>query len=60
MIFAKITFEFKSQYGNIPEPILESKSMIFQKKVKKILKKDKKWQNIWKFGQKCTKFESIF
>ena len=52
MIFAKITFEFKSQYGNIPEPILESKSMraIFQKKVKKILKK----------GQKMAKYLEIW
>ena len=35
-------------------PILESKGMraIFQKK-------GKKGQNIWKFGQKCTKFENI-
>ena len=35
-------------------PILESKGMltIFQKK-------DKKGQNIWKFGRKCTKFENI-
>ena len=23
-------------------------------------KKGKKGQNIWKFGQKCTKFENIF
>ena len=35
-------------------PILESKSMhaIFQKT-------GKKGQNIWKFVQKCTKFENI-
>ena len=35
-------------------PTLESKSMcaIYQKK-------GKKGQNIWKFGQKCTKFENI-
>ena len=35
-------------------PILESKGMraIFQKK-------GKKGQNIWKFAQKCTKFENI-
>ena len=52
MIFAKITFEFKSQYRNIPEPILESKSMrvIFQKKVKKIFKK----------GQKMVKYLEIW
>ena len=29
---------------------------IFQKKSKKMFKKE---QNIWKFGQKCTKFENI-
>ena len=43
-------------------PILESKGMcaIFQKKgKKKAKKKGKKVQNIWKFGQKCTKFENI-
>ena len=45
-------------------PILESKGMcaIFQKKDKKTAKKFEKFeifQNIWKFGQKCTKFESI-
>ena len=36
-------------------PILESKGMcaIFEKK-------GRKGQNIWKFGQKCTKFENIF
>ena len=35
-------------------PILESKGMhvIFQKK-------GKKGQNIWKFGQKCIKFDNI-
>ena len=35
-------------------PILESKGVraIFQKK-------GKKGQNIWKFAQKCTKFENI-
>ena len=40
----------KSKSGSI----LESKGMrvIFQKK-------GKKWQNIWKFRQKCTKFENI-
>ena len=32
---------------------------IFQKKGKQMLKKDKKGQNIWKFGQKYTKFENI-
>ena len=42
--------------------ILEIKGMhlISQKKGKKPLKmfkKGKKGQNIWKFGQKCTKFE---
>ena len=44
-----------------PGPILQRKGMhvIFQKKDKKILKKGKKGQNIWKFGQKCTKFENI-
>ena len=38
----------------IAGPILESKGMcvIFHKK-------GKKGQNIWKFGQKCTKFENI-
>ena len=46
-------------------PILESKGMhaIFQKKgkkrQKKMSKKGKKGQNIWKFGQKYTKFENI-
>ena len=44
--------------------ILESKGMlaIFQKKGKnqtKKFKKGKKEQNIWKFGQKCTKFENM-
>ena len=35
-------------------PILDSKGMraIFQKR-------GKKRQNIWKFGQQCTKFENI-
>ena len=39
-------------------PVLESKGMraIFQKKSKGILKKKEKYL---KFGQKCTKFESI-
>ena len=32
---------------------------IFQKKVKNMLKNVKKGQNIWKFGQRCTKFENI-
>ena len=38
-----------------PGLILESKGMraYFQKK-------GKKGQNIWKFGQKCTKFEGFF
>ena len=38
----------------LPGPILESMGMraTFQKK-------GKKGQNIWKFGQKCTKFENI-
>ena len=41
-----------------PEPILEGKEIcaIFQRKSKK---KDKKGQNIWKFEQKCKKFENI-
>ena len=30
-----------------------------QKKDKRIFKKDKKGQNIWKFRQKCTTFEKI-
>ena len=40
---------------NYTGPILEIKGMlaIFQKK-------GKKEQNMWKFGQKCTKFENIF
>ena len=29
---------------------------IFQKKGKKMLEKSRKGQNVWKFGQKCTKF----
>ena len=35
---------------------------IFQKmgkKRKKMFKKNTKWHIIWKFGQKCTKFENI-
>ena len=36
-------------------PILESNT-IFQKRAKK---KGKKGQHIWKFAQKCTKFENI-
>ena len=32
---------------------------IFQKKDKKEQKNVKKGQNIWKFGQQCTKFENI-
>ena len=32
---------------------------IFKKKGKKMLKKGKKWQHIWKFGQKCSKCEDI-
>ena len=46
-------------------PILESKGRFFRKrakkegKKKKKLKTRKKWQNIGKFGQKCTKFENI-
>ena len=49
----------------ISGPILENKGMhaIFQKKgkesPKKMLKKGGKGQNIWKFGQKYTKFENI-
>ena len=43
--------------------ILEIKGNIFwekgQKKGQKIVKKGKKEQNIWKFGQKCTKFDNI-
>ena len=41
--------------------MLESKVMraIFQKKGKKMLKKGTKGQNIWKFGQKCIKFENM-
>ena len=40
--------------------ILESKGMraIFQKKSKNV-KKGKKGQNIWKFGQKFGKFKNI-
>ena len=40
--------------GHFAELILESKGMlaIFEKK-------GKKGQNIWKFGQKCIKFENI-
>ena len=30
-----------------------------KKKGKKMLQRGKKGQNIWKFGQKCTKFENI-
>ena len=43
---------FKKRYR--PRPILESKDMcvIFHKE-------GKKRQNIWKFGQNCTKFENI-
>ena len=39
-------------------PILKSKGVgvIFQKKSTEMLKKG---QNIWEFGQKCTKFEYI-
>ena len=53
---------FQTKLMNISGPILESKGMcaIFQKKGRKNVKKDKKGQNIWKFGQKCTKFENIF
>ena len=42
-------------------PILEGKGLraILQINGKKMLKKGKKGQNIWKFGQKCTKFENI-
>ena len=42
-------------------PILESQGTreILKKKGKKMLEKGKKGQNIWKFGQKCTKFENI-
>ena len=42
-------------------PILEIESMraIFQKKGKKMFKKDKKGQNIWKFAQKWTKFQNV-
>ena len=42
-------------------PILETKGMhvIFQKKGEKCLKKGKKGQNLWKFGQKCTKLENF-
>ena len=42
------------KFVRLAGPILESKGIraIFQKK-------DKKGQNIWKFGQKCTKFENI-
>ena len=36
-------------------PILESKDMC----AKKSIKRAKKGQNIWKFGQKCTKSENI-
>ena len=36
-------------------PILESKDMC----AKKSIKRAKKGENIWKFGQKCTKFENI-
>ena len=42
-------------------PILEGKGLraIFQINDKKMFKKGKKGQNIWKFGHKCTKFENI-
>ena len=44
-----MSWSMKNGYSG---PILESKGMhaIFQKK-------GQKEQNIWKFGQKCTKFE---
>ena len=47
------------KFASATGSILESKGMraIFQKKGKK--KIVKKGQNIWKFGQKCTKFENI-
>ena len=43
-----------------PGPILQSKYMraIFGKKGKSRAKNVKKGQNIWQFGQKCTKFEN--
>ena len=40
-------------------PILESNACDFSEKGRKMLKKEKKGQNIWKFGQKCTKCENI-
>ena len=41
---------------NISGAIQESKSIgtVFQKKGQTNVEK---WQNIWEFGQKCTKFE---
>ena len=49
-------FKTFSSWGSIPE----SKGMRanFQKMGKKGLKKSKKGQNTWKFGQKWTKFEN--
>ena len=43
------------KFVRLAGPILESKGIraIFQKK-------DKKGQNIWKFGQKCTKFTKMY
>ena len=48
-------------YTLFAEPIPESKGMhvMFPKKGKKMLKKGKKGQNIWKLGQKCANFEYI-
>ena len=42
-------------------PVLESRDMrmIFHRKDKKILKKGKNGQNVWKFGKKYTKFQNI-
>ena len=42
-------------------PILESKGMreIFREGANKGKKNVKKGETIWKFGQKCTKFENI-
>ena len=33
--------------------------MMFQEMGKKMLKKGKKKENIWKYGQKCTKIENL-
>ena len=53
--------DFDQPIPNIPGPFPESKGIrsIFQKRAKTGQKKGKKERNIWKFGQKCIKFENI-